>query len=128
MDTQPGRSHIATGANQAGLRLIDLPKLPVCQRQLVSWILRQNTVTFSDLVSHFAETEATISTWLEELIRQGYVQQTGEDGEYYQVRLATKRGYKFSPQILKALHLDQPQSPTLESENLSNSSPPPEAT
>lgn len=63
---------------ERGVSMADIMTLPDDLRGLVNWIIRQQTVTLSEVVAHIAQAEEVTRTQLETLVKQGFIQQIEE--------------------------------------------------
>jgi hypothetical protein len=93
--------------------LAELLELPLEQRQLMVWLLRQNTVSFAAIAAQMAQPEPTVRSQLSTLIQRGLVQVVGEDT--YQAYAPQRRPQTLSDSLLQTLTPNHPLSVILSS-------------
>jgi len=87
-----------------GLTMTEILTMPDPLRQLVNWMLRQQSVDFTEIAAFVGEDEATSHAMLETLIERGIVQQVvNDDVARYHVRMASRRGRQIPLDIWQAL-------------------------
>ncbi|MEB3291024.1 MAG: hypothetical protein VKI82_13995 [Leptolyngbya sp.] len=64
----------APGDDWGGLSMVDMLSLPLEQRQLMVWLVRQSAATLADMAQQFEISEAEAQQQLAPLLAQGYVQ------------------------------------------------------
>jgi len=80
---------IATGMKSMG----DILVLPDRERRIVNWLIRHKQSTLPEVAEHIGEDQSTVKNQLDELIKQGYIQEKLLAEELrYSVKLAAKRG------------------------------------
>lgn len=81
--------------SKPGLSMVEVLTLPTQQRKIVQWMMKRSPegVTLEQVATQISETEQATLASLDELIDQGFVQQTLGYGEVnYRINLAAKRG------------------------------------
>ena len=93
--------------------LAELLELPLEQRQLMVWMLRQDTVSFEAIAAQMAQPEPTVRSQLSILIQRGLVQVVGEDT--YRAYAPQRRPQTLSDTLLQTLTPTHPLSVILSS-------------
>lgn len=87
-----------------GLRMSDLLTLPEPQSGILKWMLRQERVSFADLVAFLGQDEAHARAIVADLCEKGFVREIEIRGVLeYRVRLAPKRGRSMPADLWQAL-------------------------
>ncbi len=69
-----------------------LLKLPDEKRILLSWILRQNRTTLSEIAHHLKQDQQTVKSLLQELINLNFIETTFQGQEiFYKVNMVSMR-------------------------------------
>ena len=87
-----------------GLTMTEILTMPDPLRQLVNWMLRQQSVDFAEIVAFVGEDETTSRAMLESLMERGVVHRiSNDDTARYHVRMASRRGRQIPIDIWQAL-------------------------
>lgn len=92
----------------SGLSMLDILTLPDDQRQLMNWIIRQGSVKLRDVVNRIKQDEVVALSLLEQLLKQGFIQQLDSEDEWVYQPLLTSKVVK------KSTRLSQDVWPSLE--------------
>ncbi|HEY9625322.1 MAG TPA: helix-turn-helix domain-containing protein, partial [Crinalium sp.] len=88
----------------AGLTLADALALSPELGDLFRWMTRQRELSLTDVMAFAGEDEPTTRRMLDELIRQGFVQEVAIGQEtYYRAHFADKRGRQLAENIWQSL-------------------------
>ena len=105
------QSELDAREKAAGLSMADILALPDALRKLVNWMLRQEEVSFQQLVAHVGHDEATTHAMVADLVENGFVREMNVKGEQrYRVRLAPKKKRDLPANLWRALDtkIEQP--------------------
>jgi hypothetical protein len=87
-----------------GLTMSEILTMPTPLRRLVNWMLRQQKVSFADVIAFVGEDEATGREMLVSLMEKGIVRQIEHNAQtLYYVRMAARRGRTIPLNVWKAL-------------------------
>jgi len=87
-----------------GLNVADILTLPNPERRVVSWLVRQQEASLTEIATHIDLPEIETQALLNDLIEQGFVSEVGLGAPpRYQVRFARKRERHFPEQLHQAL-------------------------
>jgi hypothetical protein len=106
--TSPMRISCEGGWYAAGLRPVDLLRLPDAQRRLLTWMMRRGQVKLQEVARQLGSDESSAWSLLQTLCADGLVEQdsTG-DGEIYRARLAATRPRELIQDIRRVLDTEQ---------------------
>lgn len=90
--------------SNSNLSMADVLTLPEFEQKLVTWIVRKKQVSLVEAAAYMEQEEEIVSTTLNSLIEQGFVQKLNVDGEqHYRPCLAAKQGSRASKNLWQAL-------------------------
>jgi DNA-binding MarR family transcriptional regulator len=86
--------------------MADVLMLPDGPRQLMTWMVRQGSVSVVEAAARADLDESAVAAMLDALGEQGFVFKTGDDGTArYRARLVSARGRPTRPKLWDALEL-----------------------
>lgn len=94
MDPQQPLDSGQSSADQAGggLTMHTLLNLPDERRMLLSWILRQNRSTLSQISHYLKQDQKTVKSLLQDLINLRFIETVSQGNEiYYKVNMVSMR-------------------------------------
>jgi len=100
----------------AGLSMADVLALPDSQRQILTWMAReeitgQETVSLAQVAAHIGRSEDVARSVLESLVEEDLIQEAEVEGETrYRPRLVARRGRELPEDIWQALRLPSGQA------------------
>lgn len=90
--------------SHSGLSMADVLTLPEFEKRLVTWMVRQKQVSLPEAVAYMEQEEEIVSTKLNSLKEQGFVQELDVDGErHYRPCLAAKQASRASKNLWQSL-------------------------
>jgi Mn-dependent DtxR family transcriptional regulator len=90
--------------SHAGLSMADVLTLPEFEQKLVTWMVRKKEVSLAEVAAYMEQEEEIVSTMLNSLKEQGFVQELDVEGEQrYRPCLAAKQGRRVSKNLWQAL-------------------------
>jgi predicted transcriptional regulator len=85
-------------------KMTDILALPEVEQELVTWMVRQTEVSLAEAVAYLNQEEQAVSTMLNSLFEQGFVQQLNVEGELrYRTHLAPKQRSRTSHNLWQEL-------------------------
>ncbi len=103
------RDQVEARERVQNLTMTDIFALPEPLSTVISWIVREREVSFSDLMEHLGQDETHARELLKALVDKGLVQELNTEGALsYRVRVVTKAKRQVSADLLKALE-DKPE-------------------
>ncbi len=85
-------------------KMTDILALPEVEQELVTWMVRQKEVSLAEAVAYLNQQEEAVSTMLNSLCEQGFVQQLNVEGELrYRTYLAPKQRSRTSDKLWQEL-------------------------
>lgn len=100
------RSKTGDEDNQSnvGLSMADVLTLPEFEQKLVTWMMRKKQASLAEVAAYMEQEEEIVSTTLNSLKEQGFVQELDVDGEQrYRPCLAAKQGSRASKNLWQTL-------------------------
>lgn len=99
-------SETGDGENETnfGLSMADVLTLPDFEQKLVTWMVRKKEVSLAEVAAYMKQEKESISTTLNALKEQGFVQELEVEGErHYRPCLAPKQKSRASKNLWQAL-------------------------
>jgi predicted transcriptional regulator len=86
------QAEVTVREKNPGLDMGNILELPDSEREIITWMLRENSVDLAKLAAHLDKDEAQARIALDALIEKGYVREVDIKGQVqYRVRLKPKR-------------------------------------
>lgn len=79
-EQSPGEPGERPGGEDGGLSMLDLLELPVPQRRLLNWMLREREVGAAELAEFAPGDDDAVAAALASLVERGLVRTTGGEG------------------------------------------------
>jgi predicted transcriptional regulator len=98
-----GNTESEAGESENNRSLIDVLTLPNSEQELIAWMRRQKNVSLAEIVAHMNQDEEAISTMLNSLSNQGFVEILNVDGELRYRTVAPKKRTRPTPQLWQDL-------------------------
>jgi predicted transcriptional regulator len=90
--------------SSSGLSMADVLTLPDFEQKLVTWMVRKKKVSLAEIAAYMEHEEESISTTLNALKEQGFVQELEVEGErHYRPCLAPKQKSRGAKNLWQAL-------------------------
>lgn len=91
-------------ANNSGLSMTDVLALPDFEQKIVTWMVRKKEVSLTEVAAYMEQDKESISTTLNTLKEQGFLQELELEGEkHYRPCLAPKQKSRASKNLWQAL-------------------------
>lgn len=88
----------------SGLSMADVLTLPDFEQKIVTWMVRKKEVSLAEVAAYMEQGEESISTTLNALKQQGFVQELEVEGNlHYRPCLAPKQKSRASKNLWQAL-------------------------
>ncbi len=85
-------------------RMVDILTLPDFEQQLVTWIIRQREVSFTEAIAYMNQDEKAVFNMLNSLTKQGFLQELNKEGEvHYRSSVTPKQGSRDSQHLWQEL-------------------------
>jgi hypothetical protein len=102
--TTPLSVRYEPGRDTIGLSMSDVLLLPDTQRQLVTWMMREGSVSLEAAAQHLEQTPEAARALLADLVNQGFVREVEANGRpHYEARLSSTRSHRLSYSLLEAI-------------------------
>jgi hypothetical protein len=98
------QAEVTVREKNPGLDMGNILDLPDDEREVITWILRENSVDLAQMTVHLGRDEAHARARLDSLVEQGYVREIDIKGTVqYRVRLKPKRKVNMPSNLWAAL-------------------------
>jgi hypothetical protein len=100
----PSEDGAEKNETNSGLTMADVLTLPDIEQKIVTWMVRKKEASLAELAAYMEQEEELVSTTLNALKEQGFVQELEVEGErHYRPCLAPKQKSRASKNLWQAL-------------------------